>query len=142
MRKDSCLLDGPITPDLIEQVVRIMNEDLLSGGHSIFLGQVRADIIDGKKVSGIEYSAYTPMVEAEAEKIRLSVMNEFKDVREIVIIHSTGQVNAGQVSLLVAVSGGHRKQAMEACNKTVELIKERLPVWKKELFGDNSHLWK
>jgi len=51
-------------------------------------------------------------------------------------------INLKKQHLLVAVSGGHRQQAMEACSKTVELIKERLPVWKKELFGDNSHLWK
>jgi molybdopterin synthase catalytic subunit len=48
---------------------------------------------------------------------------------------------AGEVSLLVLVSAGHRQQAMTACSKTVELIKEKLPVWKKEIFEDNTHEW-
>ena len=59
--------------------------------------------------------------------------------RSIEIIHSTGIVNAGEISLLVLVSAGHRQQAMQACSKAVELIKERLPVWKKEIYDDDSH---
>lgn len=113
-----------------------------SGGHSLFLGQVRADVIDGNVVKAIEYSAYDSMVDAEATRIIDSVLGEFGDVRTVKIIHSTGVVRAGEISLLVLVSAGHRKQAIEACSKTVELIKERLPVWKKEIYEDNSHTWK
>ena len=107
-----------------------------AGGHSFFLGQVRADRINGKIVKAIEYSAYEGMVEAEADKIKKSVLEEFDDVKSIDIVHSTGIVKAGEISLLVSVSAGHRKQAIEACSKTVELIKERLPVWKKEIYED------
>jgi molybdopterin synthase catalytic subunit len=56
-------------------------------------------------------------------------------------MHSTGRVNAGEISLFVLVSAGHRHQAMEACSKTVELIKSNLPIWKKEIFSDNTHEW-
>jgi molybdopterin synthase catalytic subunit len=44
--------------------------------------------------------------------------------------------------LFILVSAGHRQQAIKACAKTVELIKERLPVWKKEIFEDDSHIWR
>jgi molybdopterin synthase catalytic subunit len=108
----------------------------------IFLGQVRADEIKGKKVKAIEYSAYKELVNAEAEKIKKTILSEFSEVKSISIIHSTGIVKAGEISLLVFVSAGHRHQAMQACSKTVELIKENLPVWKKEIFEDDSHIWK
>ena len=108
----------------------------------IFLGQVRADAIDGKRVKAIEYSAYIELVGAEAEKIKKSIFAEYNDVKSVDIIHSTGIVAAGQISLLVLVSSGHRQQAFQACNKTVELIKKNLPVWKKEIYEDESYTWK
>ena len=141
MRKN-LLIQGPVTGNIITTLLGDMGRKTDSGAHSLFLGQVRADEKDGKRVKAIEYTAYDAMVEAEAEKIKISVLEVFDDVRSIEIFHSTGTVNAGEISLLVVVSAGHRKQAMEACSKTVELIKERLPVWKKEVYEDNSHIWK
>jgi molybdopterin synthase catalytic subunit len=136
------LIEGQVTGTIITSLIQEMGRDTDSGGHSLFLGQVRADEENGKRVKAIEYTAYDAMVEGEADKIRKLVVKVFDDVRSIVIFHSTGTVNAGEISLLVIVSAGHRKQAMEACSMTVELIKERLPVWKKEVYEDNSHIWK
>ena len=136
------LIDGPITQNVIAHLVEKIGGRTESGGHSIFLGQVRADEISGEKVEAIEYSAYEAMVKVEADKIKESVLSDFDDVNTVDIVHSTGIVKAGEISLLVFVSAGHRHQAIEACSKTVELIKEKLPVWKKEIFDDNSHVWK
>lgn len=136
------LTEGPISQKLISRLIEQTGLKTDSGGHMIFLGQVRADEIKGKKVKAIEYSAYKELVNAEAEKIKKTVLSEFNDVKSIGIIHSTGIVKAGEISLLVFVSAGHRHQAMQACSKTVELIKENLPVWKKEIFEDDSHIWK
>jgi molybdopterin synthase catalytic subunit len=136
------LISGPVTPALVASFTEVLGKEVHSGGHSLFLGQVRADLIDGKAVQAIEYSAYESMVEAEAVSIINSVLEEFPDARTVRIIHSTGIVRAGEISLLVLVSAGHRKHAMEACARTVELIKEKLPVWKKEIYNDDSHAWK
>jgi molybdopterin synthase catalytic subunit len=136
------LIAGPVTPGKVSELVEKMGRRTDSGGHMIFLGQVRADEIGGKRVKAIEYSAYSEMVYLEVEIIKKTVLSEFSDVNSISILHSTGIVKAGEISLLVLVSAGHRKQAMEACNKTVEIIKADLPVWKKEIFEDDSHLWK
>jgi molybdopterin synthase catalytic subunit len=119
-----------------------MSEKTDAGGHSVFIGQIRADVINGKKVKAIEYSAYEGMVKSEADKIKETIFSEFGDVRSIDIVHSIGVVKTGELSLFVLVSAGHRHQAMQACSKTVELIKEKLPVWKKEIFEDDSHTWK
>jgi len=136
------LTTGPVSQKLILHLIEKMSHKTDSGGHSIFLGQVRADEIGGKKVKAIEYSAYAELISIEAEKIKKTILSEFSDVRSIDIIHSTGVVNAGEISLLVFVSAGHRLQSLQACGKTVELIKEKLPVWKKEIFEDDSHIWK
>ncbi len=136
------LTDGPVSQKIITHLIEKMGGKTDSGGHMLFLGQVRADVIDGLKVKAIEYSAYIELVNVEAEKIKKTIFSEFADVKSIEIVHSTGIVNAGEISLLVFVSAGHRHQAMQACSKTVELIKVNLPVWKKEIFEDDSHKWK
>lgn len=136
------LINGPITQKVISCFLEKMGEKTDSGGQSVFLGQVRADEINGKKVKAIEYSAYEGMVIVEADKIKATILSEFEDAKSIDIVHSTGIVKAGEISLFVLVSAGHRHQAIHACSKTVELIKEKLPVWKKEIFDDNSHEWK
>jgi molybdopterin synthase catalytic subunit len=136
------LTDGPVSQELITQLIDKIGGKKDSGGHMIFLGQVRADDINGKTVKAIEYSAYAEMVNIEAENIKKTIFSEFPDVKSVDIIHSTGIVRAGEISLLVLVSAGHRLQAIQACSKAVELIKANLPVWKKEIFNDDSHLWK
>lgn len=136
------LINGPVPGGKVLDILNAMNDYKDAGGLSFFLGQVRADTIEGKRVVAIDYSAYENMVKTEADKIIISLLEEFDDIKSIDIIHSTGTVKAGEISLLIAVSAGHRKQAIAACSKTVEMIKERLPVWKKELFEDNSHTWK
>ena len=136
------LTEGPVSQKIITQLMEKMGGKTDAGGHMLFLGQVRADVIDGLIVKAIEYSAYVELVNVEAEKIKKTIFTEFADVKLIEIVHSTGVVNAGEISLLVFVSAGHRHQAMQACSKTVELIKVKLPVWKKEIFDDDSHRWK
>ena len=136
------LTKGPVSQGLITQLIEKTGRKTDSGGHMIFLGQVRADVINGKTVKAIEYSAYTEMVNIEAENIKKTIFSEFPDVKSVDIIHSTGIVKAGEISLLVLVSAGHRLQAIQACSKAVDLIKGNLPVWKKEIFNDDSHLWK
>jgi len=142
MKRINILIDGPITTSIITDQLSLLSERTDCGGHSFFLGQVRADSIGDKTVAAIEYSAYETMVSSEADIIIGSITDEFKDVKSVQIIHSTGLVKAGEISLLVLVSAGHRRQAIDACSKTVELIKERLPVWKKEIFEDSSHHWR
>jgi molybdopterin synthase catalytic subunit len=135
------LSEGPVSVEqIMEEITRLgIRKD--TGGHSIFLGQVRDDLSEGRRVTAIEYSAYEGMVSTEAEKIKKIIFNEFSDVLEIIIIHAVGAVKAGEISMFVLVSAGHRDHATRACRQTVELIKERLPVWKKEIFGGDTHRW-
>lgn len=137
----SYLIQGPITPAQITVELAGLGKRKDSGGHSVFLGQVRDDVFEGRKVKAIEYSAYNDMVAIEAEKIKKIIFSEYEDVLSVAILHSVGIVMAGEFSLLVIVSARHREHATKACRQALELIKEKLPVWKKELFDDDTHRW-
>lgn len=139
--KKHTLVPGPIKSSLIVEYINNLSDDKSAGAHSIFLGQVRNDKINERTVKAIEYSAYDEMAEKEALKIKDIIMSAYSDVNDVVITHSTGIVKAGELSLVVMVTAGHRDQATRACRHAVEMIKENYPVWKKELFDDDSHRW-
>ncbi|MEN9444014.1 MAG: molybdopterin synthase [Bacteroidota bacterium] len=135
------LHQGPISDRKISE---LLQQDLCSdviGGQALFLGRVRADILEGKSVIGIEYSAYAEMVEAEFEKILDHFLVLYPDLQQITMLHAVGMVPVGQTALLVIVSGGHRKEAFKALPAIVDEIKSKVPVWKKEILGDGSALW-
>lgn len=136
------LIEGPVTPAAISELIAKAENNTETGAHSVFMGQVRRDLNQGKYVKAIEYSAYEEMVTMEANKIQKSVLSEYADLKSLEIIHSKGVVKAGEISLFVMASSGHREIAIGACAKTVELIKEKLPIWKKEIFEDESGRWK
>ncbi|SFW59776.1 molybdopterin synthase catalytic subunit [Sinomicrobium oceani] len=111
------------------------------GAHSIFLGQVRADDVDGKKVTAIEYTAYEDMALKKMHEIREEIFARYP-ITCMHVHHSLGKVQTGEICLFVFTSSPHRKAATEACNELVERIKEELPVWGKELFTDEGYRWK
>ncbi|RNL81693.1 molybdenum cofactor biosynthesis protein MoaE [Sinomicrobium pectinilyticum] len=111
------------------------------GAHSIFLGQVRADEAEGKKVTAIEYTAYEEMALEKMHEIRESAFAKYP-VTCMHIYHSLGKVKTGEICLFVFTSSPHRKAAIEACNEIVERIKAELPIWGKELFEDEGYQWK
>ena len=111
------------------------------GAHNIFLGQVRADIIDEKTVSGIEYTAYEDMANAKFHEVREAAFEKF-DLTCMHIYHSLGTVKTGEICLFVFVSSPRRKEVFKAIEFVVEEIKAKVPVFGKEIFEDNSHQWK
>lgn len=141
MEKGRCIVEGPLPYTLVGEIMERDTSGDDRGGISVFAGQVRADQHDGRTVEAIEYSAYEEMVCTEVEAIRSVIMGAFSDVKSVTIVHSTGIVKAGEISLLIVVSAGHRDQATRACRHTLEMVKERLPVWKKELFSGDKHRW-
>jgi molybdopterin synthase catalytic subunit len=132
--KNRYLVGGPITPVLISELMTLGDDDAGTGAVSVFIGKVRDDEVDGKRVTAIDYSAYEEMAVREADGIAATVRSAFSDVRSVIIVHSLGVVRAGETSLFIMISAGHRDHATRACRHTLEMVKEKLPVWKKELF--------
>ncbi|MDR8390737.1 molybdenum cofactor biosynthesis protein MoaE [Aliifodinibius sp. S!AR15-10] len=142
MSKDhSLFIDGSIPPDLVSTQIAKQQTDLRAGAHSIFLGQVRNDPIDEKRVHAIEYTAYEEMVLKEYESIKEELFDTYP-LRTIEVFHSLGTVPAGEVSLFVIVTAEHRKEAINACRDAVNFIKKQFPIWGRELLGDEGYQWK
>jgi molybdopterin synthase catalytic subunit len=134
-------VQGPIAASFIADSIQKHSSKTDIGGHSIFLGQVRADKIDGKHVASIEYTAYEEMALEMMYGIRENMFAKY-DLTCMHVYHSLGNVKAGEISLFVFTSSAHRKAAIDACEETVERIKAELPVWGKEIFEDETYTWK
>lgn len=133
--------EGPVSPAFIADSIAKHSSKTDIGAHSIFLGQVRNDIINDKEVSAIEYTSYEPMALEVMHDIREKIFAKYQ-LTCMHVHHSLGTVHTGEVSLFVFTSSKHRRDAIDACNEVVELIKKELPVWGKEIFEDGGHVWK
>jgi len=133
--------EGAITSDFIGNSIYKHQTKTSIGAHNIFLGQVRADEIDGKTVSAIEYTAYEDMANAKFHEIREVTFKKF-ELTCMHIYHSLGTVKAGEICLFVFVSSPRRKIVFKALEFIVEAIKADVPVFGKEIFGDETHQWK
>lgn len=140
-KKKKVFVNGPISPQFIADCIAKHSAKTDIGAHSIFLGQVRGDNINGKIVQAIEYSAYDEMAENEFYKIREAVFAKF-DLTCMHLYHSIGKVKAGEINMFVFVSSEHRKASFDACREAVEQIKSMVPIFGKEIFEDETYVWK
>lgn len=134
-------IKGPILPDFIADSIQKHQSQTGIGAHSIFLGQVRADILQDKSVTAIDYTAYEEMALENMSGIREEIFSKYA-LTCLHVHHSLGIVQAGAICLFVFTSSKHRKDAMDACEELVERIKNELPIWGREIFEDNTHQWK
>ena len=133
--------EGAISSAFIADSIAKHQSKTSIGAHNIFLGQVRADDIDGKTVSAIEYTAYKDMANEKFHEIREATFEKF-NLTCMHIYHSLGTVKSGEICLFVFVSSSRRKEVFKALEYVVEEIKEKVPVFGKEIFEDESHQWK
>lgn len=134
-------VQGAITPEFIGNSIAKHSTKTTIGAHDIFIGQVRADIINGQTVKAIEYTAYQEMAENEFHKIREEAFAKY-ELTCMHIYHSLGTIKAGEICLFVFVSSIHRSEAFNATREIVEKIKANVSVWGKEIFEDNTYQWK
>lgn len=134
-------VQGPVSSGFIAESIQKHSTRQDIGGHSIFLGQVRADEIEGKKVAAIEYTAYEEMALEKMHEIREGIFSKYP-LTCAHVYHSLGAIQAGDICLFVFTSSAHRKPAIDACAEMVERIKAELPVWGKEIFDNEAYQWK
>lgn len=140
-KKHKVFVNGPISPNFIADSISKHSTKTTIGAHDIFLGQVRSDVIENKIVQSIEYTTYEEMAEEKFHEIREAAFDKF-ELTCMHIYHSIGNVKAGEICLFVFVSSKHRTQAFEACRYIVEEIKAHVPIWGKEMFEDETFVWK
>jgi molybdopterin synthase catalytic subunit len=134
-------IQGAIAAEFIGNSIAKHQSKTSIGAHNIFLGQVRADVIEGKEVVAIDYSAYEDMAEQSFHEIREAAFTKY-DLTCLHIYHSLGIVKAGEICLFVFVSAPRRKVVYQALNYLVEEIKDKVAIFGKELFEDETYTWK
>lgn len=104
-----------------------------------FLGCTR-DSHDGRGVVRLEYEAYEPMAILEMKQIRQEIIEKWPET-EVAMVHRLGVVPQGEVSVAIAVASPHRDSAYLASRFAIDTLKQRVPIWKKEIYTDGS-IWK
>jgi molybdopterin synthase catalytic subunit/molybdopterin converting factor small subunit len=122
------LVEGPL--DLGAVIAEV--EDERAGAIATFQGTVRRQS-RGRTVIALEYEAYSGMAEKVMAEIAAGVQGRY-DLCEVAIVHRTGRCEVGEVSVAIAVSAPHRQDALSACRDVIDELKERVPLWKKELY--------
>lgn len=113
-------------------------EDPEAGGVNLFVGAVR-DHDHGDSVVALDYSAHPSALERLLE-VAASVEDDF-DVVALAVVHRTGRLQVGDAAVLVAASAAHRAEAYAASRALIDRLKESLPVWKHQVFGDGRDEW-
>ncbi|GAA3442063.1 molybdopterin biosynthesis protein MoeE [Planomonospora venezuelensis] len=112
--------------------------DHAAGGTAVFIGTVR-DQDHGKPVTRLSYSAH-PGAEAELRRVAEKISAEFP-VTALAAVHRVGDLELGDIAVVVAVSCPHRGEAFAASRRLIDDLKSEVPIWKNQLFADGSTEW-
>ncbi len=134
-------IEGPISPLFVADSISKHTVKKNIGGHGIFLGQIREDEIQNKKVHAIEFTTYKEMALEKAHEIREDIITKYNLICAH-IYHSLGKIEVGEICFFVFTSSKHRKEAILACNEMVERFKKEIPLWGKEILEDQTYCWK
>lgn len=119
--------------------VRAAVADPAAGGIALFAGVVRDNDSD-KGVNALAYSAH-PSAEEQLREVAEMIVVKHPDVIGLAAVHRTGDLEIGDLAVVVAVSTGHRAEAFEACRALIDELKASVPIWKHQLFADGSAEW-
>lgn len=106
------------------------------GGEVLFIGKVR-NHTQGKTVLRLDFEAYEPMAISEMQKIAEQAMQQWP-LTKVAIHHRVGQLEVGEIAVIIGVAASHRKEAFAACAYAIDTLKETVPIWKKEIFEDGE----
>jgi molybdopterin synthase catalytic subunit len=122
------LSEEPLSLDRVVDEVR----DRGAGAIATFTGTTRIHS-RGRTVTHLDYEAYEGMAERVMQEIAESLKGRY-EVCAIAIHHRVGRVGIGDPSVVIAVSAPHRQDALAACKDAIDELKERVPLWKKEVY--------
>ena len=116
--------------DLAAPVAEVATEQ--AGAVATFVGTVRRES-RGRTVLHLDYEAYPEMAEGVMAQIGLELKRRY-NLCEIAIHHRFGRVEIGEPSVVIAVSAAHRHDALDACRDAIDMLKDMVPLWKKEVY--------
>jgi molybdopterin synthase catalytic subunit len=123
------LSDEPLSLDRVVDEVR----DEQAGAIATFTGTTRIQS-RGRTVTHLDYEAYEGMAERVMAEIAKGLQARY-ELTAVAIHHRVGRVGIGETSVAIAVSAPHRRDALAACKDAIDELKERVPLWKKEVYA-------
>lgn len=127
------LSERPLDPAAV--AARVEGRD--AGGVVTFVGAVR-DHARGRSIRHLEYEAYPPMALSEMERICDEAGARWPGVR-VAVAHRVGRLEIGDLAVVVVAAAPHRAEAFDACHFAIDTLKERVPIWKKEVATDGAY---
>ncbi|MGV0577573.1 molybdenum cofactor biosynthesis protein MoaE [Mycolicibacterium elephantis] len=130
--------------EVTEHVIELAEHEALVAHESAgavvgFAGVVR-DHDGGRTVTRLEYSAH-PSAQQTLADVAAEIAADCHGVRAIAVSHRIGALRIGDAALVAAVAADHRAAAFETCARLVDMVKERIPVWKHQFFADGTEEW-
>lgn len=126
--------DSPLSVDEVRAAVA----SPAAGAIALFVGTVR-DHDQGRGVSALAYSAH-PSGAAELAQVAEKVAGRFQ-VRALAAVHRVGDLEIGDIAVVVAAAADHRDEAFAACRALIEDVKSDVPVWKHQRYADGQSEW-
>ncbi len=139
--------DDAILVDLVNQAIpaehvrRFVLGDPASGGIVTFEGATRAQFDSGHgQLERLDYEAYETMARRQLEQLAREALARW-GLGRVAIVHRIGPVAIADVSVMIAVAGGHRTESFEACRWLIDKLKQDVPIWKKDVYQDGHAEW-
>lgn len=134
-----------ITTFLTHQVIDVgaAHDDVVdveAGGVGLFTGVVR-NHHDGQRVRELTYEAWDEVAPDRLREVATEVAADHPGVRAVHVVHRLGRLDVGEVSIVCAASAPHRGEALHAASALIDEVKERVPVWKREVLDDGTIGW-
>jgi molybdopterin synthase catalytic subunit len=129
---------APDPPSVDEALAAVA--DPAAGGTCVFVGTVRDHSAAGDDVTELTYEAWDELAAERLEEIAAEIHVRWT-VCAVALLHATGTLDVGQVSVVVAVSAPHRAEAFEAARFGIEELKRDVPIWKKEALTTGDADW-
>ncbi|QDT45102.1 Molybdopterin synthase catalytic subunit [Gimesia alba] len=109
------------------------------GAVVLFMGTVR-EMTAGRQTVALDYEAYPEMAQQTMQQLITEARDQWA-IHAVAIEHRVGRLELGEISVAIAVSSPHRKEAFEAGRFLIDRLKEIVPIWKKENWSDGTTEW-
>lgn len=106
------------------------------GGIATFTGMVRLHS-HGTLIDHLEYEAYAPMALKVMSALCEEIEAEIPGTR-VAVEHRVGHLQIGDIAVVIAAAAPHRAEAFAACRAMIDRLKDRVPIWKKEISVDGA----
>jgi molybdopterin synthase catalytic subunit len=119
--------------------VRTAIADPAAGGEVLFIGTVRDNDAE-KGVTALSYSAH-PSAEKELRRVAEETAAKYPDAIAVAAVHRVGDLDVGDLAVVVGVSCAHRAEAFHACHALIDDLKATVPIWKHQRFTSGDSEW-